>query len=113
MDPKLLRIVYVAEFLLALIAVFTLWSQVGGQTHLDLMAWYFKLGFSFALAYGTVRATIAAVEGGEPWNGRVLRWLVLLAVVAAAAGIVTYYYHVYEPTDEEQDEPTQTSIRPA
>jgi hypothetical protein len=48
MPPALHRLAYVAEFLLALIAIWTLWSQVGGQGHLDLMPWYDKLGLSVA-----------------------------------------------------------------
>jgi len=34
----LLRLAYATQFLIALIAVFVLWSQVGGQSHLDYMA---------------------------------------------------------------------------
>lgn len=114
MDLKLLRLVYVFEFLAALIAVFTLWSQVGGQAHLDLMAWYFKLGLGVGIAYATVRATRAAVEGERAWNLGSLRWTGILVALAIAAGAITYYYHVYEPSDEDQDEPaTQTSIEPA
>ena len=114
MDRKLLRLVYIFEFLVALIAVFTLWSQVGGQAHLDLMAWYFKLGLGVGMAYATVRATGAAVAGERAWNGGTLRWTGILVALAIAAGAITYYYHVYEPGDDEQDEPTtQTSIEPA
>jgi hypothetical protein len=111
MDPKFLRIVYAFEFLLALLSVFTLWSQVGGQTHLDMMAWYFKLFFGVAIAYGAVRATGAAVAGERAWNGRVLLWLGVMVVLAAAAGMITYYYHLNEPADEEEDQPSvQTAI---
>jgi len=41
----ILRLAYATQFLIALIAVFVLWSEVGGQVHLDLMPWYFKLAF--------------------------------------------------------------------
>ena len=112
MESKLLRIVYAAEFLLALITVFTAWSQVGGQGHLDLMAWYFKLFFGLAMAWATVRASAAAVEGERAWNGKTLRWMGILAVLAIAAGLITYYYHLYEPSDEEEDSPaTQTALQ--
>ena len=113
MDSKLLRLAYIAEFLLALVAVFTVWGQVGGQTHLDLMAWYFKLFFAAAISYAAVRATQAAVGHERAWNGRVVGWLVVILILSAAAGMITYYYHVYEPTDEDEGQPTQTSIRPA
>ena len=114
MDRKLLRLVYIVEFLLALIAVFTLWGQVGGQAHLDLMAWYFKLALGVGMAYATVRATRAAMEGERGWNGGSLRWTGILVALAIAAGAITYYYHLYEPDDDQQDEPAaQTSIEPA
>ena len=32
----LLRLAYVTQFMIAVIAVFALWSQVGGQSHLDI-----------------------------------------------------------------------------
>ena len=44
MPPNLLRLAYVSEFLLALLAILSLWSEVGGQGPLDLMPWYTKLG---------------------------------------------------------------------
>jgi hypothetical protein len=43
-----LRLAYATQFLIALIAVYVLWSQVGGQSHLDLMPWYLKLGWARA-----------------------------------------------------------------
>src|SRR5260370_22260733 len=112
MEPKLLRLAYIAEFLLALIAVFQVWSQVGAQTHLDLMAWYVKLFFSVAMAYAVVRATQSAVGSEDAWNGHVLGWLALVAVLAAGAGMVTYYVHLNEPADEEEQPTPQTSIVP-
>jgi hypothetical protein len=112
MEKNFLRIVYAAEFLLALIAVFTAWSQVGGQGHLDLMAWYVKLFLGLVMAYAIVRATAAAVADERAWNGKTLRWMGILVLFAAVAGVITYYYHLYEPNDEENDQPTtQSSMR--
>jgi len=37
MTPKHLRFIYVFEFLIAVIAIFTAWSEVGGQAALDLI----------------------------------------------------------------------------
>jgi hypothetical protein len=112
MDTKLLRIVYIAEFLLALVAVFTAWSQVGGQTHLELMAWYFKLLLGVGMAYGTVRATAAAVAGERGWNTRSLRWTGIVMAMGILAGVLTYYYHLHEPADEDdQDEPATTTAQ--
>jgi hypothetical protein len=110
MDPKILRIVYIAEFLLALIAVFTAWSQIGGQGHLDQMAWYLKLSLGMLISYAIVRATAAAVSEDRGWNARALRWTGIVALLAIAAGLITYYTHLYEPADEEDEQDTtQTS----
>src|SRR5947208_13962829 len=57
-----LRLAYMVEFWIALIAVFVAWSQIGGQAHLDLMAWYIKLICGVAMAFCAVRMTIAIVE---------------------------------------------------
>ena len=48
----ILRLAYSTQFLIALMAVFVLWSQVGGQSHLDLVPWTVKLGLGLAAAYG-------------------------------------------------------------
>ncbi len=100
----ILRVAYAIEYLIALIATFTVWSQVVGQGHLDLMAWYWKLGLSACIAYAIVRATISAAEQERAWNSRVLRWLGVLLALALACAAVTYYYHLYEPADEEEEE---------
>src|SRR5271166_1608903 len=51
-DMHNLRLAYATQYLIALIAVFVLWSQVGGQSHLDLMPWFVKL----AMGAGTALA---------------------------------------------------------
>src|SRR5664279_1477833 len=79
----ILRLAYTTQFLIALIAIFVLWSQVGGQSHLDLLPWWVKLGLGVASAYTIVRATVASVSGDRAWNGQTLRWLgVMLAILA-------------------------------
>jgi hypothetical protein len=109
MDHKLLRLVYVAEYLLALIAVFTVWSEVGVQTHLDLMAWYIKLFLGPAIAYAVVRATMTAVADERAWNGRTLRWVGIMLLLSAMAGLMSYYSHLYEPSDEDEQSPATES----
>jgi len=105
-----LRLFYAIEFLLALIATYTVWSQVGGQYHLDLMAWYWKLCLGTGIAFATVKATAAAVKSDRTWNARTLRWISIILALALACGAVTYYYHVTEPPPDEQDqEDTGTS----
>ena len=102
----ILRLAYVALFLLALIAVFVLWSQAAGQVHLDLLPWYLKVGLGLSAAYCTVKAAIAAVEGKRAWNAYTLRWVVLLALILIGCGIASYYAHLYgeeDSPDEDND----------
>jgi hypothetical protein len=101
MPPVLLRLAYVSEFLLALIAALMLWSQVGGQGHLDLMPWYDKLGLSVALALVTVLGTMSAVAHERAWNARTFAFLLMALLIAGAMAAVTYYYHVHEDDDDE------------
>ena len=50
MRNRLLRPLLIVEFLIAIEAIFTFWSEVGGQYHLDLMFWPWKLGIEIAAA---------------------------------------------------------------
>jgi hypothetical protein len=110
MDPRFLRIVYIAEFLLALIAVYAVWSEVGGQGHLDQMAWYLKLPIGVLMAYAIVRATSAAVSDDRAWNNRTLRWTGILVLLTALAGAITYFTHIYESGDDDNEAQTTTSM---
>jgi hypothetical protein len=107
MTQKLLRFAYVCEFLLALMAIFTAWSEIGGQAALDLMHWGWKLGFSLALAASTVGYTTALVSTGKIFTLRAGRWLFLILLVAIGMGVVTYYYTLEEDSGE-SDEPSDT-----
>lgn len=112
MPPYLLRLAYMAEFLLALISVPELWSQIGGQGHLDLMPWYTKLAFIVGLALTAVAGTAAAVAHERAWNAKTLACLVLALMLAGGMATVTYYYHVHENDDTEgTDEPGVASSR--
>jgi hypothetical protein len=114
MPPVLHRLAYVAEFLLALIAIWTLWSQVGGQGHLDLMPWYDKLSLSVTLALVTVLGTMSAVTQERAWNARTLIFLLMALLIAGVMGVLTYYYHVHEnDEDGEGDANVATIIRQA
>jgi hypothetical protein len=103
--------VLVSEFLLALIAVYTVWSQVAAQGHLDIMPWHWKLGLGMALSFAIVKVTAAAMDQEKAWNLATLRWFILVLVLAAACGLATYYYHLYaEPQGEEEEEdPSMTA----
>lgn len=87
---------------MALIAVFTLWSQVGGQYHLDLMFWAWKLGIGLAAAALVVAMTC------DP--GRTRLYASVLIVIAIGAGVLTYYYHLNEPPDDDNGDDAPAKI---
>ena len=108
----ILRLAYSTQFLIALMAVFVTWSQVGGQSHLDLLPWSVKLALGLAAAYGVVRATAASVAGDRAWNSHTLRWLGLTLAVLFACGFATYYAHMnLEDTDGEEQQADTTISR--
>ncbi|HEV3330159.1 MAG TPA: hypothetical protein VG096_04200 [Bryobacteraceae bacterium] len=100
----ILRLAYTTQFLIALFTIFEVWSQVGGQSHLDLMPWYLKLGLAGGAAFATVQATVSAVSNEKPWNVRTVRWVLILLILLTLCGLSSYYFHVYgeEPDDEDQ-----------
>jgi hypothetical protein len=99
-----LRLAYATQFLIALIAVFVLWSQVGGQSHLDLMPWYLKLVLGAGAAFAMVKATAAAVSHERAWNGRTLKWLGIMVALLVGCGLASYYCHMYLESDEGDDQ---------
>jgi hypothetical protein len=106
----LLRLAYAAQLLLAVVAVFTLWSQVGGQDHLDLLPWYWKLGLGGGAAIATVKATASAVSKPHLWNGGTLRWLGILLALLVGCGVASYYAHLYLEPDEEDQQPDNGNV---
>jgi len=106
-----LRLAYAFEFLLAVIAILALWSEVGGQGHLDLMPWYTKLACVAASAWCCVRFTAGLVEERNIWSRRTVVWLAGLILVGATMAAVTYYYHLHEePGDSDSDDTTATAV---
>jgi hypothetical protein len=108
----ILRLAYATQFLIAVIAVFVLWSEVGGQTHLDLMPWYLKLGLGGGAAFAAVKATAAAVSGQTAWNGGTLKWLGILLVLLIGCGLTSYFVHLYGESDDEDQDQDQTMSLP-
>ncbi len=107
-----LRFAYAVELLLAVPAVFTLWSQVGGQGHLDLMPWYYKLLLGGGMSIACVLATAAVVERDRFPNGRFLGWVGAIVLIGAVMGAVTYYYHLHESYDEtDEEQPASAAMR--
>jgi hypothetical protein len=114
----LLRLAYATQLMIALIAVFVLWAQVGGQSHLDLMPWYLKLALGGGAAIAAVRATMFAVSGATAWNGGTLKWIGILIALLIGCGLASYYFHMYAENQDEQDDESVTSqligaVRPA
>jgi len=103
MTPRLLRLVYAFEFLIALIAIFTVWSEVGGQAALDLMHWGWKFGLGVSLAISFVLYTAEIVSGDPLWSIRSARWLALIIVVLMVIGAVTYYYGLEAETGDSDE----------
>jgi uncharacterized membrane protein (UPF0136 family) len=112
MRPKLLRVLYALEFLIALIAIFTAWSEVGGQAALDLMHWGWKLGLSLALAGAIVAYTVALVSEQSCWTLRSARWLTAIIIVMGVMGGVTYYYVMQEEASDSDESGTMSAYRP-
>ncbi|MBV9302582.1 MAG: hypothetical protein JOY62_03200 [Acidobacteriaceae bacterium] len=113
MRPKLLRLVYAFEFLIALVAIFTAWSEIGGQAALDLMHWGWKFGLSLALAGAIVAYTAAVVSEESIWSLRSARWLTAIIIVTVVMGGVTYYYVLQEEASEFDDSGTISAYRSA
>jgi len=107
----ILRLAYSTQFLLALITIFLVWSQVGGQSHLDLMPWYLKLALGAGTAFGVVKATAASVSQEKPWGGATLKWLGIVLALLIGCGMASYYYHVYGENDQDDEGASQTSSR--
>lgn len=102
----ILRLAYTTQFLVALIAIFVLWSEVGGQSHLDLLPWHIKLVLGTGAAFCTAKATAAAVGSEHPWNSKTLKWFGLAVLLMIGCGLASYYAHVYleeDDTDQDQD----------
>jgi hypothetical protein len=104
MSNNVLRPLLVVEFLVAIEVVFTFWSQVGGQYHLDLMFWPWKLGIALGAATLIVAITAELARHEGSFTRRVLWLSSLLVAIVIAAGVVTYYYHLNEPTDDDDDD---------
>lgn len=99
------------EFLLAVLAVFELWSQVGGQGHLDLMPWYLKFILGVGLAVVTVAGTVSAMAHERAWNAKTVACLVVALMLAGGMAAATYYYHLHENDDDQQDDDGVTNSR--
>ncbi|HEY7306492.1 MAG TPA: hypothetical protein VH601_20370 [Bryobacteraceae bacterium] len=110
MSPKTLRFGYVCEFLIALIAIFAAWSEIGGQPALDVMHWGWKFGLSVALAASIVAYTAALIAEESLWNLRAARWLTTIVIIIIGIGVVTYYYALQADTGESDETGTVSRL---
>jgi len=109
--PSWMRLAYAIEFLLALIAIIVLWSEVGGQGHMDLLPWYTKLSCVLAFAWCCVRFTAGMVEQPQTWNRRTVGWFAGIILVGITMAGITFYYHLHEVPDETDiDDTTSASL---
>ena len=109
MPPYITRLGFMMEFLVALLVINETWALVGGQVHLDLMPWYWKL-CPVVLAIVTVMATISAVSHERAWNAKTLTCLALAILIAGGMASVTYYYHLHENDNAPASEEDITSV---
>ncbi len=109
---SLLRPLQIVVFLLALQASFTLWSQVGGQSHLDMVYWPWKLAVGLAAALLITAITASLVRSRGEITRRTIFLTSLLLTVAIAAGLLSYFSHLNEPDDsgDDEDTPAVTSL---
>ncbi len=110
MPPAWLRLAYAVEFLVALVAILSVWSEVGGQGHLDLMPWHIKLACVFGLAWCCVRFTAGMVEQDKVWTRRTIAWFAGILLLGIAMGGITYYYHLHEEPQDDDEDTTAASM---
>lgn len=104
MPKHWLRPLLVVEFLIAIDAIFTAWSEIGGQYHLDLMFWPWKLGIGVGSAWLITMITANLVNHEGRITKKILMYSSLLLLVLVTAGVVTWYYHLHEPADQDEDD---------
>jgi hypothetical protein len=106
----LLRLAYATQFLIALIAVFVLWSQVGGQDHLDLLPWFVKLVLGGGAAFAIVKVTASAVSREPAWNSGTVKWFGILLAILIACGLATFWAHKYLEDDQTPQDTNTAAI---
>jgi hypothetical protein len=111
LNQSWLRLAYAVEFFIALIAIISLWSEIGGEGHLDLMPWYVKLGCILGLAWCCVRFTASLVEEQRVWTGRTIGWLAGILLFCLIMGGITYYYHLHEESDGGDEDTTAAAMK--
>lgn len=112
MTVQRLRLVYAFEFLVAMMAIFQSWSEIGGQSALDLMNWGWKLGFSLILASSIVAFTASIASSESFWTMRSARWITAIVLTVVAMAVVTYFYSLQEDAGSTDETGTVSQNRP-
>jgi hypothetical protein len=110
LNPSWLRLAYALEFFIALIAIISMWSEVGGEGHLDLMPWYTKLVCIAGLASCCVGFTAGIVAQQKIWTRRSAGWFAGILLFCMAMGAITYYYHLHEEQDDGDDDTAAAAV---
>ncbi|MFZ0590992.1 MAG: hypothetical protein WAM39_10945 [Bryobacteraceae bacterium] len=111
MTPRYLRIVFFSEFLVAVIAIFTAWSEIGGQAVLDAMPWGWKGGLGLGLAGVCVAYSVALTSADSVWNIRTAKWLALILALVGTMGVVTFYYALQVQNEPPDEQDTSATLR--
>lgn len=107
-----LRFALIVEFVLALQAVLFLWSEIGGQGHMDLLPWYLKLACISLMAWFVVKCTAAAIREPKAWNRKARLWFAAAVLTGMLMGSITFYYHLHEvPEEPDADQSAAKSVR--
>jgi hypothetical protein len=109
MNTRLLRLAYAFEFLLGLVAIFTAWSEIGGQATLDMMHWAWKLGFSVLLSGAVVAYTASIVSNESLWTFSSARWLTAIVLILAGMAVITYFYAMQADAGQSDETGTTTT----
>ena len=105
------RIAWCAVYLLALLAILELWREAGGQAHLDLMAWQWKLVLPLAAAAAVVGIAVSGANSRAGfWNFRSIAWMGVLISVAMVMAAVTYVAHLHENDQTETNDSQTTAV---
>lgn len=104
------RFAYLVEFLFAIDVVYNVWAQAGGQWHLDLMPWFWKLGCGLSFSACVVGFTAAITQSEQFWTKRSQAWMAGIVVTLGLMAGLTAYYHSQESQDEPDSEETRACV---
>lgn len=111
-SASLLKLAFVVEYLIALQTILLVWTQVGGQGHMDLLPWYLKLSCIALTAWCLVEFTAALVREPQGWSRSARRWFIVVVLLSVAMASITFYYHLHEIPDEpDTDQTSAKSVR--